>query len=85
MDQSHDLGLGNLNGVVISHNLNNPFFGFRNNVSLWHKELGIAPLCNALKVLAALTNDEADIFIRDANLVQISIKWVSVSHMEEGV
>ena len=85
MDQSHNLGLGNLNGVIISYNLNNPFLGFRNNVSLGHKELGVTPLCDALKVLAALANNEADIFVRDAKLVQISIERVCISHMEEGV
>lgn len=85
MDQSHDLGLGYLNGVIISHNLNNPFLGFRNNVSLGHKELGVAPLCDSLKVLTALTNDEAYIFVRDSKFVQISIERVCVSHMEEGV
>jgi hypothetical protein len=85
LDQSHDLCFGNLNGVVISHNLYYPFLRFRNNVSLGHKELGIAPLCDALKILAAFANDQADIFIRYANLVQISIERVGVSHMEEGV
>lgn len=85
MNQSHDLGLGNLNGVIISHNLNNPFLRFWNNISLGHKELCVAPLCDALKVFAALANDEADIFIRDAKLVQISIERVRISYMEEGV
>jgi hypothetical protein len=85
LNKSHDLGLGNLNGVVISYYLNNPFLRFRNNVSLGHKELGVAPLCDALKILAALANNEADIFIRDAKFVQISIERVGVTHMEEGV
>jgi hypothetical protein len=85
LNQSHDLGLGNLNGAVISYYLNNSFLGFRNNVSLRHKELGVAPLCDSLKILAALANDEANIFIRDAKLVQISIERIRISHMEEGV
>jgi hypothetical protein len=85
LDQSHDLSLGNLNGMVISYNLNNPFFRLRNNVPLRNKELGVAPLSNTLKVFAALAYDEADIFVRDSKLVQISIERVRISHMEEGV
>ncbi len=85
MNESLNLLLSYINAVRLSDYLNTSLFVFVMHVLLRDVDLAIASLCNLLEVLSALTDDYADVFIRDPHLFHVTNEGIGIANMDNRV